>query len=112
MRDKLSVDPGCCLHVWCGDEIVGQINLGRFIDPSVGYISVFYVAPVWRGSGVADAMEEFAAVWFKGRHFRSARLSVSPTNVRAVRFYIRRGWRDLGPRADKPELHNMEKVFA
>jgi ribosomal protein S18 acetylase RimI-like enzyme len=72
---------------------------------------VFYVAPAWRGKGVADEIEEFVAAWFIARGFRSARLSVSPTNVRAVRFYLRRGWCDLGSRDDKPALHNMEKTF-
>jgi ribosomal protein S18 acetylase RimI-like enzyme len=111
MRDKLSADPESCLHVWQDDEIVGQLNLGRFIDPSIGYIHVFYVAPAWRGKGVANEMEEFAARWFVVRGLASARLSVSPTNARAMRFYVRRGWRDFGPRADKPTLHNMEKMF-
>ncbi len=111
MRDKLSADPESCLHVWRGGEIVGQMNLGRFVDPSVGYINVFYVAPACRGEGVADGMEQYATDWFKRRGFASARLSVTPSNVRAVHFYLRSGWRDLGPREDKPELHNMEKSF-
>ena len=111
LRAKLAADTESCLHVWRGGTVVGQLNLGQFIDPSVGYVSVFYVTPAWRGKGVADAMEQYATDWFKRRGFASARLSVTPSNVRAVRFYLRSGWRDLGPREDKPELHNMEKTF-
>ncbi len=112
LRAKLAADPESCLHVWLGGTVVGQLNLGRFIDPSVGYVSVFYVAPQWRGKGVADGMEQYATDWFKRRGFASARLSVTPSNVRAVRFYLRSGWRDLGPREDKLALHNMDRTFA
>lgn len=111
LRAQLSADPESGLHVWQDSEIVGQLILGRFIDLSIGYISVFYVIPAERGRQVANVMEAYAADWFRKRGFASARLSVAPTNVRAMRFYRRHGWEDLGARADKPELHNMEKVF-
>lgn len=111
MQAKLDADPEICLHVWYNDEVVGQLNLGHFINPSVGYIHVFYVVLHWRGQGIADRMEAYAGEWFRQRQFTSARLSVSPQNIRAMRFYSRRGWQDLGPRADKPEMHNMEKAF-
>lgn len=111
LRAKLADDPEGCLHVWLGGVVVGQLNLGRFVDPSVGYIGVFYVVPQWRGKGVADGMEQHATDVFKRRGFASARLSMTPSNMRAVRFYLRNGWQDLGPREDKPELHNMEKTF-
>ncbi len=38
-------------------------------------------------------------------HEFGARLSISPTNQRALRFYVRRGWTDSGPRPDMPEVH-------
>ena len=57
-------------------------------------------------------MEQYATAWFKRHGFASARLSMMPSNIRAVRFYLRNGWRDLGPREDKPKLHNMGKSFA
>lgn len=111
LRAKLAADPEGCLHVWLDGAVVGQVNLGCFIDPSIGYIGVFYVIPEWRGKGIADAMEQYAMAWFQRHGFASARLSMTPSNVRAVRFYLRNGWRDLGPREDKPELNNMEKRF-
>jgi RimJ/RimL family protein N-acetyltransferase len=50
--------------------------------------------------------------------FKKVRLSVSPTNLRAVQFYKKNGWIDLGER-DEPELkktlkfrlHYMEKYL-
>jgi hypothetical protein len=36
-------------------------------------------------------------------------LNVSPSNLPAMRFYLKNGWRDLGPGQDRPEVHGMEK---
>lgn len=106
---KLSQDPESCLHVWKDDIVVGQLNFGTFIAPTVGYISHFYVTPEWRGTGVAGEMEAYAVQHLRRRGFRSARLSVIATNTRAMRFYLKHGWRDLGPREDRPIAHNMGK---
>jgi ribosomal protein S18 acetylase RimI-like enzyme len=109
--EKLSKDPQSCIHVWKDGVIVGQIHLGQFIDPLIGYIHFFYVAPSWRGTEVAQQMEQHATSYFRQRGFEAARLSVSATNLRAMRFYLRCDWKDLGPREDKPGVHNMEKIF-
>jgi len=108
---KLFQDPESCLHVWKGNTLVGQLNFGTFIDPSIGYISHFSVTPEWRGTGVAAKMDAYADNHFRRRGFRSARLSVTAANTRAVRFYLKHGWQDLGPRADNPLIRNMEKVY-
>ncbi len=44
-------------------------------------------------------------------HLIKSRLSVSPTNLQAIRFYEKMGWKDLGPRLDHPEVHWMERVL-
>ena len=111
VKAKLAQDPFSCIHVWKDDNIVGQIHLGQFMDSSIGYIHFFYVAPAWRGKGIAAHLDNYATTYFKQRGFKSARLSVTPANVRAVRFYLNRGWKDLGPREDKPNIHNMEKDY-
>jgi len=109
MRDKLSADPNSCVFIWLDGEVVGQMNLGRFNNENIGYVHFFYVIPEWRGKGVAKTMAEFTDEWFRQRGFTTALLSVSMDNGRAVRFYVRQGWKDLGPRPDRPDLHNMEK---
>ena len=38
-------------------------------------------------------------------------LSVSPTNLAAVRFYLKQGWIDLGQRSDDPDDHYFEKTY-
>ncbi len=109
IAEKLSADPESCLHAWQDDEIVGQINFGTFVDPSIGYLSFFYVTPPWRGTGIAAAMERFAVAHFQRRGYKTACLSVTAANVRARRFYLKQGWKDLGQREDQPATHNMEK---
>ena len=109
VRTRLAEEPESCLHMWRNGEIVGQLHLGRFVDPAIGYINMFYVSPAWRGTGVAAAMEEYACAYLQAQGFQSAYLSVAAQNRRAIRFYEKQGWTDLGPRQDKPGTHNMKK---
>jgi len=111
LRKKQSEDPECIVHVWLNNQIVGQVNLGRFTEPSLGYLNLLYVVPEWRGRGVATAIEAYASKWFHQRGFGSARLSVSISNLRALRFYLKHEWRDIGAREDRPAVHNMEKLL-
>lgn len=112
IAEKLAEDPKSCLHVWLGDSIVGQINFGTFRNPAIGYLSFFYVAPEWRGASVAAEMDAFVTQRFQQRGYKTARLSVTAFNERAIRFYLKHGWQDMGPREDNPTTHNMEKTVA
>src|SRR5579883_2311422 len=108
MREKLAADPMSCLFAWLKGEVVGQVNLGVFgPDPSIGYINVFYVTPERRGTGIASEMERYACARLRAAGFSEARLSVAWANKRAVRFYEKHGWSDLGERQDRPGFHNM-----
>ena len=111
VRSKLDAKPNSCLHIWNDEQIVGQLHLGQFVDPSVGYINLLYVIPEWRGAGIASLIEDYASAALQEQGFHSARLSVTLQNRRAIRFYLKKGWKDLGPRADCLSVHNMEKVF-
>jgi len=108
---KLSQDTASCVHVWKDGDIIGQIHLGQFSEPTVGYLNFFYVVPAWRGRGVAKIMETYVTTWLEQRDFKSALLSVTMFNERAFRFYKRCGWEDLGPREDRPNIHNMRKIL-
>ena len=112
VRTRLAEEPESCLHVWQGAEIIGQLHLGRFVDPAIGYINMLYVSPKWRGTGVAGAIEKYACSSLQAHGFQSAYLSVAAQNHRAIRFYKKQGWADLGPRSDKPSTHNMKKIFS
>ncbi|MBD2094662.1 GNAT family N-acetyltransferase [Trichocoleus sp. FACHB-591] len=111
--EKMKRFPGGCIHVWSGSEIIGQMEMGRFrSDASLGYVNLYYVTARWRGTGVASLLDEYATAFFKRLSLHSARLSVTPTNTRAVEFYLRHGWKDLGPRENAPEVHYMGKNYA
>ncbi len=104
-------------HVWLGDKIIGQLELGeRSPEEEFGYVHLYYLIPEYRGEGYSDAIEVFAVTFLRNLGYAKAKLSVSPTNTRAVEFYKKNGWRDAGPRIDpqvkdhlKHPLHFMEK---
>ena len=86
LKDRLAADPTSAVMGIKDSKIIGQVTVGHWKqDPSIGYLKVL--------------------------GFKHARLSVSPTNKRALRFYETHGWRDLGPRAGHPEVHFMEKTL-
>lgn len=104
-------------HIWRGQQIIGQLELGerKTID-DFGYVNLYYLVPNWRGRGVSYHIDEFAMTFLKRLGYQRARLSVSPSNSRAIKFYIRNGWVDLGTRTDvdknlKFPLHFMEKCI-
>lgn len=100
------------MHLLQGGVIVGQMELGSFkTDPSIGYVNLYYLAAEVRGTGLSSVLDNYATNYFVSRGFTSARLSVSPSNSRAIRFYEKHGWHDLGPRPGRPEVHLMEKYF-
>lgn len=110
LRQKTAALPGCLVHVWQGNEIVGQIEMGRLAgDLSIGYVNLFYLIPALRGRGLGALLEAYAWTFLGGLGCRSLRLSASPTNTPAWVFYERAGWQDLGPREDEPRVHLMQK---
>jgi ribosomal protein S18 acetylase RimI-like enzyme len=107
---KLDTDPRTAVHVWQGDEIVGQVELGSHkMNPSIGYVNLYYLRPDKRGTGLGVALDEYATRTLRLKGHRSVQLSVSETNERAKRFYQRMGFDDLGPRPDLPDTHFMGK---
>ena len=111
IAEKLAADANSCLHLWRDETIVGQLNLGRFLDEPVGYVHFLYLAPDFRGLGWAPLFDDYARQHFVARGFNSARLSVTASNERARRFYRRLDWREIGVRADKPALIGLEKFM-
>ncbi|MES2963852.1 MAG: GNAT family N-acetyltransferase [Bdellovibrionota bacterium] len=110
LRNRLAEDPNSTVIVYAGSRIIGQVTSGRSkADPTTGYVNLYYLIPEERGKGHSKHLEAYAEARLKNLGFKKARLSVSPTNVRAIKFYEKYGWRDLGPRPGHPEVHLMEK---
>ena len=107
---KIQRDPNLAVHVWQGDRIIGQMELDALrTDPTIGYINLYYLIPKVRGTGVSKSLDDYAVRFLKSKGHTKARLSVSPSNPRAIRYYQRMGWVDLGQRADVPDVNFMEK---
>jgi ribosomal protein S18 acetylase RimI-like enzyme len=105
--------PGSCIHVWMNDVIIGQMEMGRFRgDPKVAYVYLYYLVPAYRNRGLGVQLDRYATAFLTDHGFRSARLSVSPTNRQAMRFYLKHGWLDLGPCSGHAEVHDMCKEFS
>ncbi|MBK7960228.1 MAG: GNAT family N-acetyltransferase [Bdellovibrionales bacterium] len=110
LKQKISKDPASALHLWFHDQIIGQLELGRMKeDPSIGYLHFCYLIPSFRGTGVSKKLIEWAEAFFLERGHGEARLSVSPQNLRAYSFYKKVGWKDQGPRPNRPEVLFMGK---
>lgn len=112
LRQRITEIPNSCVHVWQGEQIIGQIEMRRWKHNSrVGYVNLFYLIPEFRGRGFGQQLDRHAANFFKQLGCESARLSVSPMNLVAMRFYLKHGWVDLGQREDAPEVHHLEKTY-
>lgn len=112
LRNNLSKSSGSAVHVWEDSTIIGQMELGVLKnEPEVGYVYLYYIIPEKRGLGYSRHLDEYAIQYFKGLGLKKCRLSVSPTNVRAIRFYEKNGWKNMGPRPGHPEVNLMEKAL-
>lgn len=107
-------------HVWMDEIIVGQVELGLIgSDKSWGYVYLYYLKPDKRGQGLAKYLDDFAQDQFLKWGVNRAKLSVSPNNERAIKFYQKRGWVDKGPRYSDQDVkenhmeqvHWMEKMY-
>jgi ribosomal protein S18 acetylase RimI-like enzyme len=112
LRQRMEIIPNSCVHLWEDEQIIGQIEMKKsYDDPRVGYINLFYLIPEYRGRGLGNLLDEYAANFFKQLGCTAARLSVTQTNLRAMKFYSKQGWQDVGPRDGNPGVHYMEKQY-
>jgi len=110
LSQRIALDPNYVVFALEHDNLIGQIELGPYrADDTIGYVNLYYVVPEARRRGIGKQLDAYATSYLKSKGFAKARLSVSPTNVAAMTFYSRSGWRDLGPRPDAPNVHLMEK---
>jgi ribosomal protein S18 acetylase RimI-like enzyme len=106
MKQLMQSMPGSCVHVWSGETVIGQIEMTRFkAEPQTGYVSLYYLVPAYRNVGLGRRLDEYATGFLRNIGFRAARLSVSPSNQQAMRFYVKNGWRDLGSSPGHAEVH-------
>ncbi|NEP17415.1 MAG: GNAT family N-acetyltransferase [Leptolyngbya sp. SIO4C1] len=95
LKQQIKKWPEGCVHVFKEDSIVGQIEM-RQISSSQGYIHLFYLIPELRGQGLGDRLHQYALQTCQQRGLQRVQLACSPTNQRAMAFYQKHGWRDVG----------------
>jgi ribosomal protein S18 acetylase RimI-like enzyme len=111
LKAKLEKNPQSVVHAWRDGKIIGQIELGHLkADPERGHVFLYYLAPEFRGQGLGKTLDQYAMNFFRNGGQREVRLSVSPTNLPAWKFYLKLGWKDIGPRPGHPEVHFFQKI--
>jgi ribosomal protein S18 acetylase RimI-like enzyme len=105
---RINKFPDGCVHAWHGDKIVGQMEMQILEEPRRGYVNLFYLVEEMRGAGVSRELQDYAMEFMRQHRVQLAQLSVSPTNARALAFYRKHGWRDLGLRPGRDNVNLME----
>ncbi|PZO60837.1 MAG: hypothetical protein DCF15_01155 [Phormidesmis priestleyi] len=108
LQQRLQEFPEGCVHMLEGNSIVGQIEMQLTGQQSLAYLNMLYLVPAARGRGLGNQLHDYIIQIFQQVGVVKAQLSVSPTNQRALAFYKKHHWQDLGPRPEDPELHLMD----
>jgi len=111
LQRRIAKFPDGYVHVWQGNEIIGQLEMQIKEDPQIGYVNLFYLVPEARGTGAGELLQQYAMQFFLRNGLRLAQLSVSPKNERALAYYRKHGWRDLGTRPGHENVNLMECVI-
>ena len=112
LRARITAEARFAVHAWKDDAIIGEVVLDRYWhDPSAGWVNHYYLVPAERGTGAAAELDTYAETVFTALGMTRAHLAVFPHNQRAMRFYLRRGWNDLGPAAWAPRVHLLERRY-
>jgi ribosomal protein S18 acetylase RimI-like enzyme len=115
MRRLLST-PSACLRVIGPSGAVAGYHLTLFRQGSrIARLYSLVVAREHRGKGTGEALLADAEEQAAHRGARALRLEVREDNARAIRFYVRSGYRKIGERpqyyADKANALRYEKAL-
>jgi len=108
LAERIAELPEGNAHLWDDGRIVGQTEMRLHEDPGVGYVSLFYLSPEYRGQGLGRMLHDHAANLFRQRGMKRMRLSVSTRNAPAIAFYSKLGWEPAGPRPHRLPMQFME----
>ena len=111
LRARAKEVPEGIVHVWRGERIVGQLEMRVRAEPYSGYVNLFYLVPGERGSGLGADLFRYTVRVFERRGVSCLRLSVSPTNARALKYYEKCGFSNLGPAFPGAPVHTMELLI-
>ena len=97
LRGRLSEFPRGQMLVLDGDAVAGQIEIWARAHEGrrIGYVSLFYLLPAWRGRGLGLELVRYAEAFFSEMGLEEYHLRVSAANERAMQFYERAGFRRI-----------------
>ncbi len=100
MRQGAPGERGATYLAEAGGALVGMTSLIRDADHPkdrhAGLIVAVYVAPEWRGLGLADALLASCLDWARQLGLRLVKLAVVTSNTPAIRCYARHGFTVYG----------------
>jgi len=108
LRLGIAKFPDGYIHIWQGDKIIGQMEMQILDEPLRGYVNLFYLVKEMRSAGISGELQDYAMSFMCRYGVQIAQLSVSPTNARALAFYRKHGWKDLGLRPGRDNVNLME----
>lgn len=99
---------GGAQHLWVNGEIIGQLEFSYWDERA--HVNLFYLRPEKRGAGYSILLQEHVSDCLRTKGCTYATLRVSPRNLRAIRFYQKHGWVDMGPddRYPQVQLYRLE----
>ena len=94
-------DPAIAFHLACeSGRIVGYTKVGApFVvdaEPGAVQLSQLYVVSDRHGSGIAGVLMDWSVAWARSKGARALLLTVWEENHRALAFYKRRGFEQIG----------------
>ena len=107
LESKVEEYPEGFLMAFAGDQCVGQLELEVPYGSDVGYVSLFYVTPAFRGLGFAQALHDRATSYFRSWEADRIELHCSPSNERALRFYRKLGYARAPDAQDDGSLRKL-----
>jgi GNAT superfamily N-acetyltransferase len=64
-----------------------------------------------RGSGLGAVLQTYVRQLCERHQLGLARLSVAPSNGRALAYYEKHGWQGIGPNPRQPHVWGMELAY-
>ena len=92
------MEAGMTFGGFCGGLLGGMVVFARPARPKLahtGEVGAMYVRSSARGAGLASALLE-ALIDYATREVEQIQLTVNAENARAIRFYARHGFREIG----------------
>ncbi|BCD96574.1 GNAT family N-acetyltransferase [Marinagarivorans cellulosilyticus] len=94
------------IHIWLNQKIIGQLEF-NYGQP-LSHINLFYLRPKYRGQDYSRQMHAYTINTLRKQGTQTATLRAAPGNERAIGFYRKHGWQDLGKDAEHGEVNRYK----